>query len=261
MTKNGQSKIIGIVGGVGPYAGLDLKKKIFDNTKAFSDQEHLEVYLLSSSRHITDRTSFLKNPSDIENPAVAIFNVIKKLQRIGAHVIGIPCNTSHSPLIFNKIEFLIKNEGLDLELLNMIEETNIYIKNKLKDVKKTGLLATLGTYGSMVYQETFSTSGIEILVPDENDKEKVHNAIYDKSYGIKAFSNPVKKQAKEQLKAAINTLKKKGAQAIIMGCTEIPLALNKNDSDLPLVDPTTVLARALISRVDQGKLKDIINYK
>ena len=256
MTKNDQSEIIGIVGGVGPYAGVDLKKKIFDNTKAFSDQEHLEIYLLSSSNRITDRTAFLNDPSNLENPAIAIFNVIKKLYKIGADVIGIPCNTSHSPLIFDKIKFLIDNEDINVELLNMIEETNLYIKNELKDVKKAGLLATLGTYGSMVYQETFKSSNIEILIPDENDKERVHKAIYDKSYGVKAFSNPVAKKAKEEFKNVITALKTKGAQAIILGCTEIPLALNNEDSDIPLIDPTTVLARALISRVDKNKLKN-----
>ena len=258
MIKNNHTKIIGLVGGVGPYAGLDLKKKIFDNTKALTDQEHLEVYLLSCSKYISDRSEFLKNPSKIENPGIAIFNVIKKLHQIGASIIGIPCNTAHSSLIFNKIIFQINNANLDIELLNMIEETKSYIKNKLKNINKIGLLATLGTYQSMVYQQIFNAKNEpEILTPNDEQKKKIHESIYDKSFGIKAFSNPVTEEATTQLKEIINILKQNGAQAIIMGCTEIPLALKKEDTDLPLIDPTNVLARALISRVDKNKLKKI----
>jgi len=257
MKENLKTKIIGIVGGVGPYAGLDLKKKIFDNTKALSDQEHLEVYLLSSSKYITDRTKFLQDPLGVENPAFAIFSIIEKLIKIGSSVIGIPCNTSHVPLIFDKIISLINGSGLDIELLNMIEETKKHIIEKFNNIKKVGLLATLGTYHSMVYQKTFTASDSpEILTPGESCKEKVHNAIYDKSYGIKAYSNPVTEKAVNELKDVIEILKKKGAQAIIMGCTEIPLALNYKITDIPLIDPTNVLARALIKRADESKLKE-----
>jgi aspartate racemase len=249
--------IIGIVGGVGPYAGLDLKKKIFDNTVAFSDQEHLEVYLLSCSKHITDRTGFLKDPSANENPGIAIFEVIRKLQSIGATVIAIPCNTSHSSLIWNKITSLMEESGIKIDLLNMIEETKNHIKIQMKGINKIGLLATLGVYKSAAYEQTFDHyDDPKIVTPDENFKKMVHESIYDKSFGIKAFSNPVTKKAKDHLKETIERLKEKGSQAIIMGCTEIPLALNENDCTLPLIDPTEILARSLIGRIDMNKLKD-----
>lgn len=256
LTLMNTEKIIGIVGGVGPFAGLDINRKIFENTKAITDQDHLEVYLLSCSRYIADRTEYLHNQDSIENPAFAIFNVIRKLNQIGAGIVGIPCNTAHSPLIFNKILSLIADAGLNVELVNMIEETKKTIKENPKKPNSIGLLSTLGTYGSGIYQSAFaSNTEIRLVLPCDEDKEKVHRAIYDKEFGIKAVSSPVTERAVELLHGVIHTLQKKEKiQSVIMGCTEIPLALRQDDIDIPLIDPTEILARSLIYKADPSKL-------
>ncbi len=248
--------IIGIVGGVGPFAGLDLNRKIFENTKAITDQDHLEVYLLSCSRYITDRTEYLHNQDSIENPAKAIFNVICKLNQIGAGIVGIPCNTAHSPLIFNRLLSLIADAGLNVELVNMIEETKKNIEENPRKPKSIGLLSTLGTYGSGIYQSAFaSNTEIRLVLPCDEDKEKVHRAIYDKEFGIKAFSSPVSEKAVKLLHEVIHILQEKERiQSVIMGCTEISLAFRQGDIDIPLIDPTEILARALISKANPSKL-------
>ncbi|MBT8073778.1 MAG: aspartate racemase, partial [Xanthomonadales bacterium] len=84
--------MIGIVGGVGPYAGLDLVRNIFDQTLARTDQEHLDVVMLSMPSSITDRTEYLIGQNG-ENPGLGIADVIKRLEAAGATVAGIPCNT------------------------------------------------------------------------------------------------------------------------------------------------------------------------
>jgi aspartate racemase len=96
-------KTIGIVGGVGSYAGLDLAKKIFNNTEAQHDQEHLDVLLVNSPRLIDDRTAYIlavrdgKVTSDPANPGRGIVACIRKLAAAGAEVIGVPGNTAHAP--------------------------------------------------------------------------------------------------------------------------------------------------------------------
>ncbi len=248
-------KIIGVVGGVGPYAGLDLNKKIFDNTTASTDQEHLEVYLLSRSNKINDRTDYLENQK-IQNPALEIYKTIEKLNSIGASIIGIPCNTAHSPLIFDEVKRLIGQNQLNLILVNMIEETIKFIKDKFKKIKKIGLLATNGTYKSLVYDQAFKKDGVyKLLIPDKIDRELVHSSIYNKDYGIKSFSNPIKNQVLENFSYIIKKLEKNGSEAIIMGCTEIPLALKQSNFKIPLIDPTNILARSLIKECNISKLK------
>ncbi|MCJ7713906.1 aspartate/glutamate racemase family protein, partial [Candidatus Bathyarchaeota archaeon] len=86
----------------------------------------------------------------------------------------------------------------------------------------------------------------------------IHPAIYHPSYGIKTVSNPIHPQARENLIKGISFLKEEGAQAVILGCTEIPLAITeKKINDILLIDPTTVLARALIRFSNPEKIKPL----
>lgn len=255
MTDSNNRKMIGVVGGVGPYAGLDLVKKIFDQTVAGSDQDHISVALLSVPEAIEDRTSFLFNETDT-NPAFAISDIILKLKQLGADVIGIPCNTAHSPRIFDMILEKLSESESTVTLLHMIRETADFIREVYPDINNTGILCTAGTYKTHVYQTVFEPHGIKTIFPDKAFQETVHNAIYDPEYGIKAQSNPVSGKAREDLlKAAIN-LQDKGAEAVVLGCTEIPLAVyERKIGDIPVLDPTLILARALIREACPEKLK------
>lgn len=87
----GKRRLIGIVGGVGPYAGVDLYRKILEQTKACKDQEHLPIAMLSLPGEICDRTAFILGETDI-NPAYAIVDILKKLEGVGAEVAAIACN-------------------------------------------------------------------------------------------------------------------------------------------------------------------------
>ena len=95
-------KMIGIVGGMGPYAGIDLIKKIFDLTITKKDQDHVPITMISTPHRIPDRTKFIKGEIK-KNPAIEISKIIKKLSNQGASIIGMPCNTAHSPIIINEI--------------------------------------------------------------------------------------------------------------------------------------------------------------
>ncbi|WP_243664185.1 aspartate/glutamate racemase family protein [Rhodothermus marinus] len=97
-----KDKVIGVIGGMGPYAGLELVRHIFDQTIAASDQEHLPVVLFSMGDRVPDRSTFLFGKTS-ENPAYAIAEQIRMAESVGAVVVGIPCNTAHAPKIFNVI--------------------------------------------------------------------------------------------------------------------------------------------------------------
>ncbi len=237
-------KLIGIVGGVGPYAGLDLVRKIFDQTKATCDQEHLPVTMLSIPHSIADRTQFLSGKSNV-NPALAISEVIGSLAKQGASVIGIPCNTAHAAPIFSEI---IKRKPPEVRLVHLINEVAAYIKERHPSAAKVGILSTTGTLISNVYPDCLSQLDlVGIQVSEEIQERHVHPAIYSPDYGIKACSNPVTEQAKKGLRAGMEYLLEQEVNAIILGCTEIPLALTVDEiQGVPLIDATRILARALI---------------
>ena len=247
--------MIGIVGGMGSYAGTDLLNKVYDNTIVDKDQDHLDTVLLSMPSGIEDRTDFLIGKVKT-NPAYAIVNVLLKLQNVGAKVAGISCNTAHSTEIFNIVLSELKKNKSSIKILNMIEETVSFISNNYPAITKVGVLSTTGTYKFGIYKKPLSAKGFDVIVPPLEMQEKlIHPAIYDPVYGIKSNSNPVYSQAKENLMHGISFLVEKGAQAIILGCTEIPLAITeKNINGVITVDPANVLARALINIVNPDKL-------
>lgn len=252
-----QDKIIGIVGGIGPYAGLDLNMKIFDQTMAKSDQEHLKVILISSPDDISDRTEYLMGKADV-NPAHAIYKIIQKLELIGADVVGIPCNTVYAPEIFNVLTNSLYGNGNNVEIVHMIEEVSSFTIAHYPDVKNIGILGTNGTFHTGIYTKILEQDGFKVIYPDmEIQYSFVHSAIYDPLYGIKSQSNPVTFAAKEKIYEAAKHLINKGCDGIVLACTEVPLAVKENKiANKPVLDATLILARALIRRAAPEKLKN-----
>ena len=248
--------MIGIVGGVGPYAGLDLAKNIFDNTLAETDQDHLDLIMLSASSTISDRTEYLMG-RDPQNPARAMLNVLIKMEASGATVAGIPCNTAHASEIFDEILSGLAAKQSRLNLLNMVDETIKEIKIQFPLVNCVGILSTTGTYQFQVYAKPLQDAGFKVVVPDfETQENRVHAAIYDRNYGIKAKSNPITDRAQKDLRSVAGLLIKEGAELIIKGCTEIVLAIPEKELyGIPTVDPSIVLARSLIQHIASKKLK------
>lgn len=248
--------MIGIVGGVGPYAGTDLLTKVFNNTLANSDQEHLDALLLSMPSIIEDRTEFLIGNVKV-SPAFAIVKVLLKLEKAGATIAGIPCNTAHSEKIFKVIQHELKRAKSQIKLLNMIDETVLFIASNYPNVSKIGVLSTTGTYKSKLYASSLTSKGYDVIVPPlDMQEDLIHPAIYHKTYGIKTISNPIHPQARENLLLGISYLKEQGAEIAILGCTEIPIAITESKvNDVITVDPTNILARALIHKSNSHKLK------
>jgi aspartate racemase len=258
MKEKSKFAIIGIVGGVGPYAGLELNRKVFDNTVIDgTDQSHLEVLLFSAGRRVPDRTEFLLS-RETQNPAEGIFEALRTLAAAGAKVAAIACNTAHAPRIMDSILEKLKIEGLDLELVDMITETGLSITKSFGPGARVGLLATEGTVAGGVYDrlklERYGAH--RLILPSHKIQTEVHQSIYDRDYGIKAHSNPVTERAVAQCRRAALHLADKGARVIVLGCTELPLALPPGSfGSLELIDPAEVTARALIANVAPEKLK------
>ena len=237
-------KTIGIIGGIGPYAGVDLARKIFDQTPARRDQDHLPVILFSLPHSIPDRTEFILGHATL-NPALPIAEIICALHRNGASVIGMPCNTAHASPIFEEIVRRIPKE---VQLIHMIDAVAEHIRAHYPAVNQVGILSTTGTHLSRVYPDCLSRYGLNGLqVTVAIQEGRIHPAIYHPEYGIKARANPVSEKAMTDLQVGIEYLAENGAEVIVLGCTEIPLALTGNEvGRIPLIDATKILARALI---------------
>jgi len=230
---------IGVVGGVGPAATVDFMDKIIRNTDARRDQDHIQL-VVEHNPKIPDRTASLLD--DGEDPTVSLYAACKKLESNDADLIAIPCNTAHA--FVERIQ-----PYLSIPIVNMLFETIDFVCHHYGRNAKVGLLATSGTLASRVYHDEAARAGIALVVPDEMHQKKVMNAIYGEA-GVKA--GHVSGACREELLDAMAHLAGRGAQVLILGCTELPL-LVKQDAHFPLagaevvvLDPTEILAQRCV---------------
>jgi len=225
-------KIIGILGGMGPEATIDLFYKIIKFTPAEKDQDHLRI-IIDNNPKIPDRTAAILGKG--EDPLPALQETAQNLEKAGVNFIVIPCNTAH--YFLSSIQ-----ESVNIPVLNMIEETAKETKKRIPQIKKVGLLASIGVYKSKIYHQHFKKFNIEVISPQEKDKEEIIKVIYT----IKA--GDLSKRVKKNILKIVQKLIDKGAEAIIAGCTEIPLILKEGDISVPLIDPTQVLAGIAVQK-------------
>jgi aspartate racemase len=228
------TEIIGILGGMGPAATADFYTKLVSLTPGRSDQDHLKIVIWSDPT-VPDRTEALMGRGP--DPTPWLLNGSRVLREAGATLIAIPCNTAHAfvPGIADHV---------GLPIVHMIGEVAQHLTRLRPRVRTAGLLATTGTVRAGLYQDWLARSGIDLVLPDKAGQDaQVMSAIRAVKAGQRSAA------VSEPLARAARQLVEDGAQAIIAGCTEIPLGLPSRAVPVPLVDPAAVLARALVQRL------------
>lgn len=223
-----EKKILGIIGGMGPLATADLFEKITLHTKASCDQEHIRV-MIDSNINIPDRTAALLHGGD--DPTPQLTASAKILEQAGAQVLMMPCNTAHN--FYDAVA-----NAVSIPVLHMIRLTAQTLQEQ--GVKKAGLLATDGTIQTQIYQRTFADTDVELLTPSAEGQQAIMDMIYK---GVKAG---VMDYDITGARAAMEELLSRGAQTLILGCTELPLAVKLYHLDYPTTDPTLELALGAI---------------
>ncbi len=243
------NRIILLGGGVGPLAGLELHRLILKNTKACKDQEHLRIIHLSCPDLIEDRTEALL-AGEPEKPAQGMADILlagadAALRLAVPCVAGIPCNTFHAAPIWGQFAQYLTAAGFIHPVLNMIEETISHIQSRYKHTKNIGILSTTGTRKFGIYSTPLRQYGLNVI--EARDQEKTHSLIYNPDWGIKSNAN-ISQKARTALQEQIVELEKQGAELIILGCTELPLAVaGETHFPVPLLDPMNILAASLVS--------------
>ena len=224
-------RIVGILGGMGPESTVDFFLRIVKATPAQKDQDHLRI-IIDNNPKIPDRTQNILG--EAESPLDELRKTARNLEKAGAQIIAIPCNTAH--YYYEQLQ-----KSINIPIIDMISETAGYIYKELPGVKKIGLLATDGTIKTRLYQDVLK--GIEIIVPDMRSQRKLMKAIYGKR-GIK--SGYTRGSPRRNTLEVARSLVKQEVEAVIIGCTEISLVLYKQDLPISLIDPLQVLAEVTI---------------
>ena len=239
------AKAIGILGGMGPEATLDCFGKIIKNTAAKVDREHIRV-VIDSNPGIPDRIAAIIG--DGESPVPVLAAGCRVLEKAGADFIIIPCVTVH----FFLSEIQAQSQ---LPILSIIDEVAETVRREIPETRTIGLLGTIATVESGLFQKRLAEEKINTLVPDRAQQSKIVAAIKD----IKD-TRPSRTRSEitnDLIEAARSLIDKKpeGARAIIAGCTEIPLALGPEHLPVPYFDALTILARAAIRRAGRNPIE------
>ncbi len=226
------AKIVGILGGMGPEATADLFARIVRFTPAARDQDHLHI-IVDDDPSIPDRTAAIFEGG--ADPLPFMVRAGRRLVQAGVDFIVIPCNTAH---YFHQA----LSRELPVPILHIMEETAGAIVGAHPGVRRVGLLATTGTVRTGLYHRALEKRGLVTVVPEPPAQERVMEAIYGRE-GIKAgrYDRP-----RQLLTEAAEELARAGAEAVIAGCTEIPLVLKPGMVSVPVIDATEALARAAV---------------
>ena len=228
-------KTIGILGGMGPEATAYFFNLIIKSTDAAKDQEHIPILIWNNPK-IPPRTEAILygGPS----PLPLLVEGVKILEKGGAGLIVMPCITAH--YFARQIARRAK-----VPFVNLLDESLRFAKKRIPGMKKAGLVASSGTVKSRLFHKTFEKNGIEIITPEPNEQQKVMDAIFGNS-GIKAGFTAGRPRT--TVVRIARRLIERGAEAVIAGCTEVPLVLKENDISVPLIEPMKIGALTCIKR-------------
>lgn len=229
---------VGVLGGLGPKATVYFMDMVVDNTHASCDQEHIDMIVYNHAS-IPDRTSYILD-NNCDNPIPYLIEDAKMLEKLGCNFLVMPCNTSH--FMYDEIK-----ESVNIPIVNMPEEVSNIINNN-KEIKKVGILATLGTLSAKVYERYLEK---EVFYPSEETNDKVMNLIYNKvKKGIKV--------GKQEFYEVLEEYFDNDCDALIMGCTELSVIIRDNDLyfDSRLIDSLKVLVdkTIVLSKIFDDKL-------
>ena len=215
------SKVLGVLGGMGPAATVAFLARVQALTPAEGDADHIRV-VMDMNPQVPDRNT---RPGEAE---AELGRMAMRLKAAGAEVLAMPCNTAHA-----------QKPGIvaaGLPFIDMIAATVAAAKGY--DARSIGILATPG--GEALYVAALTAAGVKPVVLQGDDRAAFMACVYGVKRGDVGVDN---RAAMARLAEALNVA---GADAVIAGCTEVPLLLDAPDVSVPLVDSAEVLAEACV---------------
>ena len=221
--------LIGVLGGMGPLATIDFMHKVLAATPADTDQDHLPM-LVSSIPQVPDRAAAFRG--DGVSPLAAMIASGQRLVRAGASLVVIPCNTAH--LWFDDIQ-----RALGLPMLHLVDAALADAVAAVGGSGTIGLLCTDATLASGLYVNR--APQVRWALPTAHE---LRDGVMP---GIRAVKAGELDRGAELLGAAAQALARRGAQALVLGCTEVPLVLGASNAPVPVIDATASLARRAVA--------------
>ncbi len=221
-------KRIGLIGGMSWESSQDYYRIINEEVKAQLGGSHSADCIMYSFdfQLIED----LQHNGEWEKLTQIMVNEANNLKKAGAEFIVICTNTMH--IMAKDIE-----EKTNLKVLHIAQATASAIKEK--KLKKVLLLGTKFTMEGTFYKDILNENDIEVIIPEDEDREFIHHVIY-----TELVRGLIKEESKQKYLSIINSLKAKGIEGVVLGCTEIPMLVKQEDLDIPVLNTTEIHSKA-----------------
>ncbi|MEX0975423.1 MAG: aspartate/glutamate racemase family protein [Bacillota bacterium] len=223
-------KTIGVIGGMSWESSLEYYRLINEAVKARLGGLHsAEILLYSLDFQPVEE---LQDKGDWDMLAQVMAGAAVRLEKGGAEVVLIASNTMHK--LAPEVE-----RAVDIPLLHIADAAALAVE--AQGLKQIGLLGTRFTMEQDFYRQRLASRGIEAIIPEPIDRALVHRVIYQE-----LCLGKVESESRSQFLRIIEALAGRGAQGIVLGCTEIPLLIHQEDVDIPVFDTTRLHAEMAV---------------
>jgi aspartate racemase len=224
-----KKRIVGVIGGMGPAATVHFMSRVLDLTPAASDQDHLRL-IVDNNGGVLDRNAAVGGAGP--SPAPVLVAMARGLERAGAEMLVMPCNTAHA------FAGAIRAAS-DLPFVDLIEAASD--EAMAHRASRVGVLAADGCLQAGLYQHALQHRHVTPVFLEPRAQAEFMSLLHaikagDRGPGVRAG-----------MKDLAGALVAAGAQALVAGCTEVPLVLGPHDVAVPLTDSIDALARATIA--------------
>jgi aspartate racemase len=226
-----REKVVGILGGMGPEATVDLMSRVIRATSARDDIDHIRM-LVDNNPKVPSRIRALIEKNG-ESPLECLQDMARRLESWGVDFLAIPCNTAH--YYHRGVQKAVR-----IPLLDMIDLSVNFMTAQIPDLKTVGLLASSAVFDLGLYEQRFADAGVSLMAMYSDDQEKVMTAIRKiktSSYGPEVVI---------MIQEVADKLARHGAQALLVACTEISIIGGQITPAVRMFDASQILAEAIV---------------
>jgi aspartate racemase len=225
-----ENKHIGIIGGVGPASTVLYYQQIIKGFQEKSGSQHVPEIMIYSL-DLAEINDFFSQ-EDFKSLADRLVGIINGMSEMGCDFALFACNAMHQ--VFNDVA-----SKVSIPMINLIEA----VKGEILERKfnKVGLLGTTFVMQTGIYRDGLAAAGVGCLVPDESEQDWIMAAINEDLQ-----KSEIPPATIDRLKNYIIRMDEQGSEGVILGCIDLPVAVNQNNSPLPVFDSTEIHVRAII---------------
>ncbi|MBW2615700.1 MAG: amino acid racemase [Deltaproteobacteria bacterium] len=230
-------KVVGVIGGMGPEATVDLMGRVIKATPAEDDIDHIRM-VVDNNPQVPSRIKAIIEGTG-ESPAPCMAQMARNLAASGADFLVIPCNTAH--YYYDEV-----CSAVDIPVMNMIDVTVETVLNENASIRTVGLLASKAVLLTGLYTKPFKGKGIDVIYPSPELQDLLMASVRKIKTGKYDIGD------REVLQSAAEELVRKRSEALIVACTELSIICDGLDAGVKVYDASQVLAESIV-RMAKGR--------